>query len=244
MRAGNTEQGYARLERALFATRTTGSRAAHSNATSRTSTKRTARALDWLRASLPKLATTELDETVRYALALHLEEAGDLEGARDVFVTTAPAHPYPHGALFDDALWHASLLDEKLGRPAQAIADLERMLAVREASTYDRELRTPALLAGAIPHRGPVPRCAGRSGRSPRARSTRSTPITQHRSCATTRSGKRRSWPTTTAKPDAACTLAATLAEEFPTRATPRARGPLLRPHPPASVARCHAIHS
>jgi TolA-binding protein len=97
----------------------------------------------WLRDVMPRLEKTELDETARYQLATHLEKAGNLEGARDAFVACAERHPYPEGSLFDDALFHASLLDEKLGRPERAIDDLRRMLASREPSTFAGSYERP-----------------------------------------------------------------------------------------------------
>ncbi len=99
--------------------------------------------LAWLRGVQAKLATTELDENVLYAIATRLEAAGDLESARIAYSACADRHPYPHGSLFDDALWHASLLDEKLGRARQAVADLDRMLAVREPSSMTGSYERP-----------------------------------------------------------------------------------------------------
>jgi tetratricopeptide (TPR) repeat protein len=99
--------------------------------------------LAWLGEIAPRLVKTELDETVRYQLATHLEAAGRLEEARDAFVACAERHPYPEGSLFDDALFHASLLDEKLGRPERAIEDLRRMLAAREPSTFAGSYERP-----------------------------------------------------------------------------------------------------
>jgi hypothetical protein len=65
--------------------------------------------------------------------------------------------PYPHGALFDDALYHASEEDERLGRYPDAIADLQTLLAEREVvgpfvafrpnnmfGSYQRPRMTPA----------------------------------------------------------------------------------------------------
>jgi len=104
--------------------------------------------LKWLRDAEARLGATELDETVRYLVAGRLEAAGDLPAARDAYVAYAERHPYPEGALFDDALWHASLLEEKMGRTEPAILHLRRMLAVREESTmvgsYERPRFSPA----------------------------------------------------------------------------------------------------
>jgi tetratricopeptide (TPR) repeat protein len=114
-------------------------------------------AASWLESTLPRFAETELDETLRYLLAGRLAAASKLELARDGFVACAERHPYPKGSLFDDALWHASLLDEELGRPEQAIGDLRRMLAVREDSTfagsYERPRFSPAQFRIAVLYR-------------------------------------------------------------------------------------------
>jgi tetratricopeptide (TPR) repeat protein len=113
--------------------------------------------LAWLRDVQPRLASTELDENLLYAIAARLENAGDLEGARAAYSACADRHPYPQGSLFDDALWHASLVDEKLGRPKQAVSDLERMLAVREPSSltgsYERPRFSPARYRIAVLYR-------------------------------------------------------------------------------------------
>jgi tetratricopeptide (TPR) repeat protein len=116
-------------------------------------------ALAWLNEVRGKLEKTELDETVRYQLAAHLEPK-DPAAAREAFVACAERHPYPGGSLFDDALFHASLLDEKLGRPAQAIEDLRRMLAAREPSTfagsYERPRFSPAQFRIAVLYRDKI----------------------------------------------------------------------------------------
>jgi tetratricopeptide (TPR) repeat protein len=101
----------------------------------------------WLQSILPQIATTELDETARYTLAGLLEKGGDRAGARDAYVACAERHPYPKGALFDDSLWHASELDEALGRPELAIADLKQMLSVREVSTMTGSYERPRFSA-------------------------------------------------------------------------------------------------
>lgn len=117
-------------------------------------------AASWLELAEVRFADTELDETVRYLLAGRLEAASELPRARNGYVACAERHPYPKGSLFDDALWHASLLDEKLGRPDEAIRDLRRMLAVREDSTfagsYERPRFSPAQFRIAVLYRDKV----------------------------------------------------------------------------------------
>lgn len=83
-----------------------------------------------------------LGEMNAFHQARRLEMLGQLQAARDRYVACANAYPYPNSTLFDDALYAASLLDEKLGNPKQAIEDLRKMLSYKEKSallgTYQR----------------------------------------------------------------------------------------------------------
>src|SRR6266852_798579 len=145
--AGNVDRGYDRLFEAM--TKHPNDGLAH-RALERLLARLDERggdALGWLRGILPGLSATELDETVRYQIAGRLESAGDVEGARDAYASCAERHPYPKGALFDDALFHASLLDEKLGKIEAAILDLRRMLLVREPSTLVGSYERPRFSA-------------------------------------------------------------------------------------------------
>lgn len=96
------------------------------------------------------LASTEVGADVVYQEALRVEAKGELERAHAMFIDVATRWPYPQGALFDDALWRASAIAEKRGDPKLAIADLERMLEVREESqlngSYDRPRFPDALI--------------------------------------------------------------------------------------------------
>jgi tetratricopeptide (TPR) repeat protein len=106
------------------------------------------------------LGRSEHAETLAYQRALRLDRLGRTEEARNAYVKVAEAWPYPRGALFDDALWRASEADEKLGRYAAAIEDLEKMLAVRESShftgSYERPRFPPALLRVGVLYRDRV----------------------------------------------------------------------------------------
>jgi tetratricopeptide (TPR) repeat protein len=106
-------------------------------------------ALDELHRLDADLGTTELAPLVAFLSAERIEELGDAAAARAAFARIADRWPYP-GAFFDDALWRASLLDEKLGHPEVAIDDLERMVAQRETTTiigsYERPKYVPAML--------------------------------------------------------------------------------------------------
>lgn len=103
-----------------------------------------------LRALEKTLGPTELGESVAYEIAMRLAVSGDAVAARDAFVDVAARWPYPKGSLFDDALFRASELDEKLGRYELAAKDLERMLDEREVAhlsgSYQRPRYSPGLL--------------------------------------------------------------------------------------------------
>ena len=106
--------------------------------------------LEWLRAQAKgPLGSSEVGELVSFQIADHLVTLEDWGGAHDQYLETAARWPYPYGSLWDDSLYHASEMDEKLARPAHAIADLERMLFERETTSlvgsYHRPRMSPAL---------------------------------------------------------------------------------------------------
>jgi hypothetical protein len=107
-------------------------------------------ALDYLEHLAPTFATTDLAETMAYEIALHLAGIGEDARARDAFVTMARHWRYPHGAFWDDGLYRASVLDEKLGRYEDAAALLVEMLGERESSwllgTYERPRYEPGMI--------------------------------------------------------------------------------------------------
>jgi tetratricopeptide (TPR) repeat protein len=106
--------------------------------------------LDEARALERDLAGGELDQLATFLVAQHIEALGDDGQARDEYLRIADRWPYPFGSFFDDALWEASILDEKLGRAAAAADDLERMVRERETTTimgtYERPKYVPAML--------------------------------------------------------------------------------------------------
>ena len=114
----------------------------------------------YLRAMTPSLGPSELGEDIAYQIALRMAELGQDQAARDAFVTISTQWPYPRGALFDDALYRASELDEKLGRYAEAIADLERMLDEREiahlSGSYERPRFPASMMRIAVLYRDRV----------------------------------------------------------------------------------------
>ena len=92
--------------------------------------------LQYLDEQIPKLEKTELGEHLHYAYARRLETMGRKHKALQRYLFIADNYPYPQGALWDDALWNASLLEEELGRPRRAITHLERLLGEREPSAF------------------------------------------------------------------------------------------------------------
>ncbi len=106
--------------------------------------------LDELRNLQRDLEGTELVQLVAFLAAEHLESAGDDRAAREAYGRIADRWAYPFGPFFDDSLWHASLIDEKLGLYQQAVDDLERLLRERETTivmgSYERPKYVPAIL--------------------------------------------------------------------------------------------------
>lgn len=91
---------------------------------------------------LPEFAESELDEPLRYERARLLERSGDLATAHIAYLDCAERHPYPDGALWDDALFAAARCAERLGNARSAASTLERLLAEREVArglgSYER----------------------------------------------------------------------------------------------------------
>ena len=100
-------------------------------------------ALDYLDRMEPALRQTALAEFVAYERARYQELAGAKEAARDGYLGVARRFPYPFGAFWDDALYHAAKLDVELGRPHAAIAHLEQMLSKREPKPALGSLERP-----------------------------------------------------------------------------------------------------
>lgn len=85
-------------------------------------------ARSFLDGHLARFDGTEADQQSEYELARSFERSGLLEKARDGYVASARAHPYPWGNLTDDAYWRAANIEEKLGRHEQAIELLRELL--------------------------------------------------------------------------------------------------------------------
>ncbi len=106
-------------------------------------------ALAHLERLAPRVQGKGVEEKVWYERARHLDTLGRTEQARDAYLACAAKFPYPTGSYNDNALFRAAEMEEKLGRPQQAIAHLERLLAQREVSgfvgSYERPQYRPAL---------------------------------------------------------------------------------------------------
>lgn len=101
-----------------------------------------------------------VEEMLAYERARALAQQGNDGAARDAFVDVAKRWPYPIGGYFDDALYRASELDEKLGQPEKAVEHLEELLSRRENSvivgSYERPRYSPAALRIADLYEGPL----------------------------------------------------------------------------------------
>lgn len=91
-------------------------------------------ALAWLEPILRGMAKTEAEEAIHYEYARLLARCDRNEDAVRELLEQARAHPYPSGSLTDDAYYVASVLLADLGRPREAVAVLEEMMAPREAA--------------------------------------------------------------------------------------------------------------
>ena len=93
-----------------------------------------ARALAFLQREQPAFVKTELEVFFDYQIAKAVADGGDLAKARDLLVAHARKNPYPHGPYTDDAFSRAAEIEVELGRPREAIALLQEMLASLEKS--------------------------------------------------------------------------------------------------------------
>lgn len=94
-----------------------------------------------------ELGETELAERAQFAYAKKLHELERHEQALAAYLEQVRRFPYPSGALWDDALWYASELEQKLGRPERAVRHLETMLAEREPSSLQGSYERPRYAA-------------------------------------------------------------------------------------------------
>lgn len=117
-------------------------------------------ALDELHALDVVAGSTEVGPLIAFLTAESIEARGDDAGALAAYLRIADRWPYPFGAFWDDSLWRASLLHEKLGQPRAAVDDLERMVKERETTnivgTYERPKYVPAMLRIGALWQGPL----------------------------------------------------------------------------------------
>lgn len=99
--------------------------------------------LDYIARVEPVLDRTDLAEQILYERARRLEALGANAEAVLAYVAVADRFPYPYGAYWDDALLHGADLEQRLGKPENAIALLERMLHAREASRLSGSYERP-----------------------------------------------------------------------------------------------------
>ncbi len=88
----------------------------------------------WLAAHEAAFRGTYEEQEIGYEIALSLDREGKKQEAHDALLESARLHPYPKGSLTDDALVHASKIDEELHRYAEAAKHLEDLLATHEVS--------------------------------------------------------------------------------------------------------------
>jgi tetratricopeptide (TPR) repeat protein len=109
-----------------------------------------AKAIERLDAMAPKVKGKNVEQTVAYERAKRLAALDQNLEARDAFLDIAARWPYPFGSFFDDSLYRASEMEERLGHPQDAIRHLERLLSNREVSSflgsYERPKYIPAIL--------------------------------------------------------------------------------------------------
>jgi tetratricopeptide (TPR) repeat protein len=147
---GDEQAGWKMLEATIFERPSAGSaRRALAVLVRHMEDKQKGAGLVWIEAHLGDLEKSALGEDGCYMHAHHLADAERLREARNEFVRCADRYPYPGGSLRDDSLWNASVLDEKLGDPKAAIADLQALLSTRESSSlgqgsYERPRYSPA----------------------------------------------------------------------------------------------------
>ena len=100
-------------------------------------------ALAYIQQQEGTLGKSELGETLAYERARILERAQRDDEALAAYLKVAERYPYPHGAHWDDALWNASLLEERLGRPERAVRHLRDLLSEMEPSHIQGSYQRP-----------------------------------------------------------------------------------------------------
>jgi tetratricopeptide (TPR) repeat protein len=113
-------------------------------------TKGAMQTLAFLKQNESQLQKSGIGEEAVYGQAHRLEQLGETRQARDTYVRCAHDYPYPFGTLFDDALYRASELDEKLGDARLAVEHLQQMLREREKASMGASYERPRYSAAQI----------------------------------------------------------------------------------------------
>jgi tetratricopeptide (TPR) repeat protein len=142
---GDRQKGYRMLERVLHEHPRSGvARSALSRTLIRLDEQGGVdRVLAYIERTTHLLEKTELAETLAYQKARWLERAERYEPALAQYLEVARRFPYPRGAHWDDALWNASLLEERLGRHLAAVDHLRRLLREMESSHLQGSYQRP-----------------------------------------------------------------------------------------------------
>jgi outer membrane protein assembly factor BamD (BamD/ComL family) len=98
----------------------------------------------------PRVKGTKVEEKVFYERAKRFEVLGRTEAARDAYLEVAKKWPYPFGGFNDDALYRAATMEEKLGRPNEAVVHLERLLSQREVASFMGSYERPRYLSAIL----------------------------------------------------------------------------------------------
>lgn len=109
-------------------------------------------AIAWLDslASDPRIRRSTMIESVLSERASHIEATGDRTRAEAAWRAVVEQVPYPENSHWDDGHLALARLQRAAGRPREALATLDRMLAVREASWGNGSYAAPRFDDGAL----------------------------------------------------------------------------------------------
>jgi len=109
-------------------------------------------AIAWLDAlaANPRIRRSILIESVLAERAIRVEATGDRAAAEASWLAVVEQVPYPANSHWDDGHLALARLQRAAGRPRDALATLDRMLAVREASWGNGSYAAPGFDDGAL----------------------------------------------------------------------------------------------
>ncbi len=109
-------------------------------------------AIAWLDALAadPRIRRSGLIESVLAERAIHVEATGDRAAAEASWLAVVEQVPYPANSHWDDGHLALARLQRAAGRPRDALATLDRMLVVREASWGNGSYAAPGFDDGAL----------------------------------------------------------------------------------------------